>query len=70
VDFDEFGVQETPIYAREMLPVGEALHGPAVIEEPATTIIVLPGQSAHMDSYGNVHIIINPEGRGAHDETH
>jgi N-methylhydantoinase A len=70
VDFDEFGVQETPIYARERLPVGEALHGPAVIEEPATTIIVLPGQSAHMDSYGNVHIIINPEGRGAHDETH
>ncbi|MBI3708258.1 MAG: hydantoinase/oxoprolinase family protein [Proteobacteria bacterium] len=58
VDFDEDGVHDTPIYARERMPVGILLGGPAVIEEPATTIVVPPDHSVEMDAYGNIHISI------------
>jgi N-methylhydantoinase A len=65
VDFDEDGVHDARIYSRDRLPVHVALHGPAIIEEPATTTIVLPGQSARLDDYGNIHIDINAGERGS-----
>jgi N-methylhydantoinase A len=41
-----------------MLGPGASMAGPAVIEEPATTIVVFPDQSARIDAYGNVIIAV------------
>ena len=48
------GWQDTPVYARERLPVGATLAGPAVIDEMSATTLVFPGQSASLDADGNV----------------
>jgi N-methylhydantoinase A len=41
-----------PVYERERLPAGACLVGPALIEEPTTTTLVLQGQRVSVDSYG------------------
>ena len=43
---------EAAVYARERLPASTVLAGPALIEEAATTTLVLPGQSARVDGRG------------------
>jgi N-methylhydantoinase A len=50
------GWLDTPVYARENLPVGARVPGPAVIEEMSSTSIVFPGQWATLDAEGNVII--------------
>jgi len=37
---------ETTIYRPEHLEVNDTIHGPAIIEEPTTTVVVFPGMSA------------------------
>ena len=56
VDFDAHGVHTTAIYERKGLEPGMNISGPAIIEEPATTIVVFPGQEARVDDYGNLRI--------------
>ncbi len=56
VNFDELGFQEAAIYERESLPVGVPISGPAVVEEPASTTVVFPGQKLTRDEYGFLHI--------------
>jgi len=57
VYFDETGdFTETPIYDRARLDSGAAISGPAVIEQPDTTVLVPPGASARVDSYLNIVI--------------
>ncbi len=48
------GWREVPVYARERLPAGARLPGPAVINEMSATTILLPGQAARVDDWGNV----------------
>ena len=50
------GWVETAVYAREKLPVGLRIPGPAIIEEMSSTSIVFPGQWATLDRDGNVII--------------
>jgi len=64
VDFAEQGIHESPVYLREKLPADARLAGPAIVEEPATTIVVPPGDSARVDEYGNIHITIEQERPG------
>ncbi len=64
VDFAEDGIHESPVYLREKLPADARLTGPAIVEEPATTIVVPPGDSARVDEYGNIHITIEQERPG------
>jgi len=52
----EEGWQDTPIYRRSGLPVGEAVSGPAIIDEMSSTTVVLAGQSASVDTFGNIII--------------
>jgi N-methylhydantoinase A len=47
---------ETPVYAGPALPPGARLAGPAIIEHPGTTIVVLSGQQATIDEWRNTHI--------------
>ena len=56
VNFDELGFHMSPIYERDLLPVGERIPGPMVIEEPASTTVVFPDQSLIRDEYGFLHI--------------
>lgn len=56
VNFDELGYHETVIYERDLLPVDLPLHGPTVIEEPASTTVVFPDQIVTRDVYGFLHI--------------
>ena len=56
VNFDEAQFRDAAIYNRELLPIGETIHGPAVIEEPSTTITVFPNQVFQRDRYGFIHI--------------
>jgi N-methylhydantoinase A len=56
VDFDTHGVHTTAIYERNRLEPGMEIDGPAIVEEPATTIVVFPGQQAKVDDYGNLRI--------------
>jgi N-methylhydantoinase A len=56
VDFDDAGVRTATIYERALLEPEMTLEGPAIIEEPATTIVVFPEQPVRVDQYGNLHI--------------
>jgi N-methylhydantoinase A len=50
----ERGLSEAPIYARERLPMGDELIGPAIVEQADTTIVIYPGQRARLDQAGNL----------------
>lgn len=49
---------EAPFYRRAALQVGNALSGPAVIEDDMTTIFVPERASASIDEFGNVRILV------------
>jgi N-methylhydantoinase A len=46
----------TPIYDGTALRAGQRIAGPAIIEEPFTTIVLHPGQAAALDRFGNYRI--------------
>ncbi|MBI4523840.1 MAG: hydantoinase/oxoprolinase family protein [Deltaproteobacteria bacterium] len=50
------GWVDCPVYARERLFHGNRVAGPAIIEQMDSTIVVHPGQTALVDSFGNVII--------------
>ncbi|GGB23053.1 5-oxoprolinase [Allosediminivita pacifica] len=58
VDFATEGRHEADIYDGEALCPGMSFDGPAVIEDPGTTIVVNPGNRVEMDRWGNLHILI------------
>ena len=43
-------------YARESLPVGAVVAGPAVIREALSTTFVMPGQVADIGRFGEISI--------------
>ncbi len=54
VFFDELGRKvTTPIYDGALLAGGSMLDGPAVIEEPTTSIVVFPGHAVRVSELGN-----------------
>jgi len=48
------GYAEAPVYARLALPVGAAVPGPAILEQPDTTIFIDPDLAGTVDGFGNV----------------
>jgi N-methylhydantoinase A len=56
VDFATEGIHDVRVYERDAVPTGTAIDGPAVIEEPACTTLVHPGQAFEVDMFGNLHI--------------
>jgi N-methylhydantoinase A len=46
----------TDIWARLELPVGSVVNGPAILEQPDSTIVLEPGLSATTDTFGNLII--------------
>lgn len=57
-----FGPQEgwktTPIFRRAALPIEQPVSGPAIIEEMSSTTVILSGQKASVDVFGNIIITI------------
>ena len=45
---------ECPVYERTLLAPGDALNGPAIIEEYGATTVVYPGQHIEADRFGNL----------------
>ena len=45
------GFESTPVYDGSKIAAGHLVSGPAIIEEPDTTIVVYPGQEAMADHY-------------------
>jgi N-methylhydantoinase A len=48
----------TPVYDGPRLTPGQAVLGPAIVEEPFTTIVVYPGQRATVDGFGNYTVAL------------
>jgi N-methylhydantoinase A len=46
----------TPTFAREALRAGNAINGPALIEEHASTTVLLPDDRMRVDAFGNLVI--------------
>ncbi|MFK7836315.1 MAG: hydantoinase/oxoprolinase family protein [Sulfitobacter sp.] len=49
---------ETAIYDRLALPVGTVIYGPAILEQPDTTVLIEPHLQGRVDDFGNT--IIEP----------
>ena len=47
-----------PVYAGPLLVPGQTVIGPAIVEEPFTTVVVYPRQRATVDQHGNYHLIV------------
>jgi N-methylhydantoinase A len=55
--FRESGAfSDTPTFDREALLAGNRISGPAMIEEHASTTILLPGDEMEVDAFGNLSI--------------
>lgn len=52
---------DTDVYQRDLLPIDEIIHGPAIIEEKAAVTVIYQGQSVKVDAYGNLIIKIEEE---------
>ena len=56
VHFENAGTLPSRVYERELLPMEERFRGPAIVEEPACTTVVCPGQEAVVDRFSNLVI--------------
>ena len=61
VDFDRHGTLTAAIHDGLMLEPGMAFKGPAIVQEPAVTLVVSPGHKVDIDAFGNYHVTIAPE---------
>jgi N-methylhydantoinase A len=66
VDFDRRGVMDANIYDGLKLEPGDGFEGPAVIQEPAVTLVVEPDCTVGVDDFGNYHVTL-PAGQGQGD---
>jgi N-methylhydantoinase A len=54
--FAPAGFVATPVYQRDGLPLGAALPGPAIVEQPDTTTVIPPGWTARAEESGSLRI--------------
>ena len=48
----------TPTYRRAALAAGNRIKGPALIEEYASTTVLMPGDALEVDAFGNLAITV------------
>ncbi|MFM2278079.1 MAG: hypothetical protein RLZZ444_310 [Pseudomonadota bacterium] len=58
VDYALEGVHAADIYDGTKLEPGMQFKGPAVIEDPGTTVVIHPGSAVAIDGYNNIHITL------------
>jgi len=62
VDFDEHGIHVADIYDMALLEPGMTLTGPAIVEEPITTLVVTPGKIVSLqDTVSSFKAIVEGE---------
>ena len=61
VDLKESGWFKTPIYLLKKLCAGQFFHGPTILIEDNSTILVEPGCTAEITEYGDVVIKVESE---------
>ncbi len=58
VDYATEGRHKATIYDADKFEPGMEFDGPAIVEDPGTTVVVHPGNRVSIDDYGNIHIEI------------
>jgi N-methylhydantoinase A len=58
VDYALEGVKKAAIYDGTRLEPGMIFSGPAIVEDPGTTVVIHPGNRVEIDGYGNIHILL------------
>ncbi len=58
VDYALEGVHEASIYDGALLEPGMTFEGPAIVEDPGTTVVIHPANKVSVDGYRNIHISI------------
>jgi N-methylhydantoinase A len=56
VDYALEGIHKASIYDGTRLEPGMTFAGPAIVEDPGTTVVIHPGNRVEIDGYGNIHI--------------
>lgn len=56
VDFDPHGVHEAAVYDGLALEPGMTFEGPAIVQEPAVSLVAPPGSRVSVDQFGNYHV--------------
>jgi len=56
VDFDQHGIHDSVIYDGLRMEPNMRIAGPAIIQEPAVTLVVPPGKTVEIDRFGNYHV--------------
>ena len=56
--FFENRFRDTAIYDGPALRPGQTIEGPAIIEEPFTTVVIYPGHTAQLDAFGTYRIAV------------
>ncbi|MCU0898289.1 MAG: hydantoinase/oxoprolinase family protein [Burkholderiales bacterium] len=59
----ESGWAETPIYARDRLPLDATFAGPAIVEQLDATTVIEPGCEVRVDRLGNLVVVIASDRR-------
>ena len=57
----QHGFRSTPVYARSALVAGNPIAGPALIEEHASTTVVLPGDVLVVNRFGILDLAVGAE---------
>ena len=52
------GFVDTPVFARDELLAGNRIEGPALLEEHASTTVLMPGDALEVDRFGNLLIAV------------
>ncbi len=58
VDYALEGIHSATIYDGGKLCAGMEFIGPAIIEDTGSTVVIHPNNSVSIDTYGNIHIIL------------
>ena len=58
VYFGGHGFIDARTFARDALSAGNRIKGPALIEEHASTSVLMPGDALEVDRFGNLHIAV------------
>jgi N-methylhydantoinase A len=57
---EEGGFRACPIYDRYRLVPGNVVHGPAVIEERESSLVLFPGNTGQVDEHLNIMVTVFP----------
>ena len=65
VDYALEGRHRAAVYDAARLEPGMGFEGPAIVEDPGTTVVLHPGDRAQVDGFGNIRIRVHDRGRSA-----